>query len=92
MAFWKNYLRGERGLISSLRIPDELLYEIDETLIFKAGSSDIDSEIIEKFANQHLGLLRRIEDEIKALIRYEKVFKTKVGELVVKKIGEKLMF
>ncbi|MGI6341990.1 MAG: hypothetical protein ACOXZ9_03295 [Bacteroidales bacterium] len=82
----------ERGLISSLRIPDELLYEIDETLIFKAGLSDIDSEIIEKFANQHLGLLRRIEDEIKALIRYEKVFKTKVGELVVKKIGENLCF
>ena len=84
--------KRECSLLSSLRIPNELLHNINETIFFRAGLTEIEDEMIESFSNKHSGLIRRIEDEIKLLIRTGEVSKSKVGEQVLNIIGQDLCF
>lgn len=96
----KRYIEGlaenltdrEWCLISSLRIPNELLYEINENLVFKAGISEIEQDIIDNFSNLHRGLVRRIEDEIKSIIRKEHVLKSKISDKVIEEVGIGIFF
>ncbi|MBK6643730.1 MAG: hypothetical protein IPG39_22105 [Bacteroidetes bacterium] len=62
-------------LLTSIRIPDELMYEVKDKFAFKVGVSNINEELAISFAKSYKGLIRRIEDKIKECIRSNSVLK-----------------
>ena len=67
-------------LISTFRIPNDLLTEVEDELNFSVGVNTIPDELLDKVGIKYTGLIRRIKDEIKQLIRSEDVLKSHVAE------------
>ena len=78
-----NLTERENKLITSIRIPDELLYSVKDTFTFKVGMSNVNEELAINFAKSYKGLLRRIEDKIKECIRNQKVLKTQLSQTII---------
>lgn len=70
----------EYKFISTYRIPDDLLTPVVDKFVFQVGHNVISESLVTKAANNYKGLSRRIEDEIRGLIRKEKILKSKIAE------------
>lgn len=68
----------EQTMLSIYRIPQCLQIKITKEIYLKFGIPAIDEDLIKELANAYKGLIRRIEDEIKMLIRQKKIFKSNV--------------
>lgn len=81
--FWKKLQpyfgnQEEYSEITMLRIPNELFTKIDNRIFFEIGYQDIDESILEKFAIYNTGLIRRIKDDIKNIVRRKECVKSKI--------------
>jgi len=79
-----NLTDRENEMLTSVRIPDELLYEVKDKFAFKVGVSNINGELAKTFAKSYKGLIRRIEDKIKECIRTKSVLKTNLSQTIIK--------
>ncbi len=68
----------EQTMLSIYRIPQCLQIKITKEIYLKFGIPAIDEDLIKELANAYKGLIRRIEDEIKMLIRQKKIFKSNI--------------
>jgi hypothetical protein len=80
----ENLSERESEMLTSVKIPDELLYEVKEKFAFKVGVSSINEELAKSFAKNYKGLIRRIEDKIKDCIRTNSVLKTNLSQKIIK--------
>lgn len=64
--------------IKVFRIPNSLFTKIEDKIIFEVGYSNIEEEILEKYAKKHIGFNRVIKDKIKELIRNNNCYKSNV--------------
>lgn len=71
---------SDYDLISTFRIPGDLLTEVENELNFSVGFNTISDELLDKVALKYTALIRIIKDEIKNLIRSEQVVKSHVAE------------
>lgn len=80
----ENLTERENEMLTSIRIPDELLYEVKEKFAFKVGVSNINEVLAKSFAKSYKGLIRRIEDRIKDCIRSNSVLKSNLSQTIIK--------
>lgn len=80
----ENLTERENDMLTSIRIPDELMYEVKDKFAFKVGVSNINEELAISFAKSYKGLIRRIEDKIKECIRSNSVLKTNLSQAIIK--------
>ncbi len=72
--------------IKIIRIPYELLTRINnDKIIFEVGYSNIDDEILKRFAIKNVGFNRRLKDTIKQTIREKDCLKTELKKLMTEK-------
>ena len=84
-----NLTERENEMLTSVRIPDELLYEVKDKFSFKVGMTNINTEIVQNFAKNYKGLIRRIEDKIKDCIRTNKtVLKSNLSQTIIKETSK----
>jgi hypothetical protein len=79
-----NLSERENEMLTSVRIPDELLYEVKDKFAFKVGMTIINPELAITFAKSYKGLIRRIEDKIKDCIRTNSVLKSNLSQTIIK--------
>lgn len=84
----ENLTEREKEMLTSIRIPDELLYEVKEKFAFKVGITNIDTELAKNFARNYKGLIRRIEDKIKDCIRTNTVLKSNLSQTIIKETSK----
>jgi len=77
----------ERSMLDCIRIPEELLYKIENEISVKVGHYQIKDELLETYANFHKGMVRRIEDEIKNVIRTSSILKSHVSDKLFESVG-----
>lgn len=78
----------ENQMLTSIRIPDELLFTLNENFNFKVGGTTIDQELILDFSKKYKGLIRKIEDLIKNCIRSEKILKSNLTNSLIKQTAD----
>jgi hypothetical protein len=74
-------------MLTSVRIPDQFLFEINTAFTFKVGISSVDDELVKEFSKKYKGLIRKIEDQIKNCIRTQKVLKSNLTQTLIKETG-----
>lgn len=74
----KHLSTHEIRALGVIRIPMALLWEIKDKLEFQIGVREIPMELAIRYATLHSGLVRRVQDEIRAFIRKNKVLKTEL--------------
>lgn len=77
----------EQSMLDCIRIPQELLYKIENEISVKVGHYHIPDELLEKYASFHKGMTRRIEDEIKTVIRSSPILKSHVSDKLFTSVG-----
>jgi hypothetical protein len=82
-----NLDQKEIKMLTSIRIPDEFLFEINTSFNFKVGISIVDEELIKEFAMKYKGLIRKIEDQIKNCIRTKNVLKSNLTQTLINETG-----
>jgi hypothetical protein len=78
----------ENEMLTSIRIPDELLFTLNDHFNFKVGGTTIDQAVIIDFSKKYKGLIRKIEDLIKNSIRTEKILKSNITNSLIKHTGD----
>ncbi len=83
----QNLNEREIKMLTSIRIPDEFLFEINTAFTFKVGITSVDDELVKEFSKKYKGLIRKIEDQIKNCIRTQKVLKSNLTQTLIKETG-----
>lgn len=83
-----NLSERENEMLTCVRIPDELLNEMNEKFTFKVGVSTINPDLAKIFAKNYKGLIRRVEDKIKECIRKSPILKTNVSQKINDEISK----
>lgn len=78
----------ENEMLTSIRIPDEILFTLNDNFNFKVGGTSLDQEVVIDFAKKYKGLIRKIEDLIKNSIRAEKILKSNITNSLTKQTGD----
>lgn len=77
----------EIEMLTSIRIPFELLIKIQDDFDFKIGRIVMDDLVAKNFAKNYKGLIRKIEDQIKNSIRTDKLLKTNLSKSLISQTG-----
>lgn len=83
-----NLTEREKEMLTSIRIPDELLNEVKDKFSFNVGVSNINKDLGQTFAKYYKGMIRRIEDKIKECIRSKTVLKSNLSQTIIKETGK----
>ena len=76
----------ENDMLCVYRIPGELQTEVRGRVLLEFGALPNIKKIVEKTRDYYKGLIRKIEDEIKILVRENTIYKTNISHKVTEKL------
>ena len=76
----KHLSNREYSMLTCVRIPDELLHQVENKLLLNIGITDPDETLVIKIVECYKGLNRIIEDKVRESIRKTPVLKTNLAQ------------